>query len=207
MGGSGKLKLNVSNGKIRIFVTGNVTFGTSLETTILNGGPEDVYLETLGSFSLGGSGKWNGSVYCPLGNITLGTSCLIKGALWTNGEISIGGSSKIYYIDNSLSKESGNSNNVTELTQVIPNEFVLDQNYPNPFNPSTEIRYQLPENGHVKLEIYDVIGNLVTTLIDQEMNAGYHSINWNASGLSSGIYFYRISSGNFVATKKLMLMK
>ena len=96
-----------------------------------------------------------------------------------------------------------------EVTAVvnIPTEYGMDQNYPNPFNPSTEIRYQLPENGRVKLEIYDVIGNLITTLIDQEMNAGYHSINWNASGLSSGIYFYRISSANFVATKKLMLMK
>ena len=89
----------------------------------------------------------------------------------------------------------------------LPTAYGLDQNYPNPFNPSTEIRYQLPSDGHVKLEIYDVIGNLVTTLIDQEMNAGYHSVNWNASGLSSGIYFYRISSSDFLATKKLILMK
>jgi hypothetical protein len=96
---------------------------------------------------------------------------------------------------------------VNNLPTDIPTEYMVEQNYPNPFNPSTEIRYQIPENGHVKLEIFDILGNLVTTLVDQELNAGYHSYNWNASGLSSGVYLYRITSGKFVATKKLMLMK
>lgn len=105
MGGSGKLNLNVSNGKIRIFVTGNVSFGTSLQSTVLNGDFKDVYLETQGNFSIGGSGKWNGIIFCPLGKITTGTSCLVKGALWSNGDISIGGSTKVYGIDNSLNKQ------------------------------------------------------------------------------------------------------
>jgi hypothetical protein len=93
------------------------------------------------------------------------------------------------------------------LPTDTPTEYLVEQNYPNPFNPSTEIRYQIPENGHVKLEIFDILGNLVTTLVDQEMNAGYHSYNWNAIGISSGVYIYRITSGKFIATKKLMLMK
>jgi len=101
-------------------------------------------------------------------------------------------------------RKEGTANN---LPTDIPTEYMVEQNYPNPFNPSTEIRYQIPENGHVKLEIFDILGNLVTTLVDQELNAGYHSYNWNASGLSSGVYLYRITSGKFVATKKLMLMK
>jgi hypothetical protein len=207
MGGSGKLNLNVVNGKIRIFVTGNITFGTSLTTTILNGGPEDVYLETHGSFQLGGSGKFNGSLYCPLGNITLGTSCLIKGALWTNGEIQIGGSTKIYYINNTLVKESGEPENGEDIPQIIPDEISLEQNYPNPFNPSTTISYQLPEKNHVSLNVYDILGNLVTTLVNQDMDAGYYTVNWNASQLASGIYIYRIISGSYVSTKKMILMK
>jgi hypothetical protein len=207
MGGSGKLNLNVANGKIRIFITGNVTFGTSLTTTILNGGPENVYLETHGNFQIGGSGKWKGSVYSPLGNITLGTSCIINGALWTNGEITIGGSSKIYFIGNALAKESGEPENGENEQQIIPDEISLEQNFPNPFNPSTTINYQLSEKNHVSLKVYDILGNLVTTLVDQEMEAGYYNVNWNASQLASGIYIYRIISGTYVSTKKMILMK
>jgi hypothetical protein len=90
---------------------------------------------------------------------------------------------------------------------TLPTEFGLDQNYPNPFNPSTTINYQLPEKNHVSLKVYDILGNLVTTLVDQEMEAGYYSVNWNASQLASGIYVYRIISESFVSTKKMILMK
>ena len=89
----------------------------------------------------------------------------------------------------------------------LPTEYGLDQNYPNPFNPSTNIKYQLPENSHVKLLVYDILGNLVTTLIDQPMEAGYHSVVWNAGNLASGVYFYTLRSGNFVSAKKLILLK
>jgi hypothetical protein len=85
--------------------------------------------------------------------------------------------------------------------------FKLGQNYPNPFNPSTTINYQLPAKNHVSLKVYDILGNLVTTLVDQEMEAGYYNVNWNAGQLASGIYIYRIISGSFVSTKKMILMK
>jgi hypothetical protein len=90
---------------------------------------------------------------------------------------------------------------------VLPTEYGLDQNYPNPFNPSTTISYQLPEKNHVSLNVYDILGNLVSTLVDREMEAGYYNVNWNASQLASGIYIYRIISGSFVSTKKMILMK
>jgi hypothetical protein len=89
----------------------------------------------------------------------------------------------------------------------IPTKYDLGQNYPNPFNPSTTIYFQLPEKKHVSLKIYDVQGTLVTTLVDGEMEAGYHSAQWNAGGYASGVYFYRISTGSFVATKRLLLLK
>ena len=96
--------------------------------------------------------------------------------------------------------------NYSEETN-LPHEFKLEQNYPNPFNPSTRIRYQLPENRYVSLKIYDVQGNLVATLVDKDMDAGYHVVEWTASGFASGVYFYRIKSGSFVATKRLLLLK
>jgi hypothetical protein len=89
----------------------------------------------------------------------------------------------------------------------IPTEYGLGQNYPNPFNPSTTINFQLPEKKHVSLKIYDIRGTLVTNLVDGEMEAGYHSAQWNAIGYASGVYFYRFSSGSFVLTKRLLLLK
>jgi len=89
----------------------------------------------------------------------------------------------------------------------LPTEYLLSQNYPNPFNPATTIKYQLPEASHVTLKIYNVMGELVQVLIDEEKPAGYHHADFNAARLSSGIYFYRISSGSFTDIKKMILVK
>ena len=89
----------------------------------------------------------------------------------------------------------------------IPTEFKLSQNYPNPFNPTTTISFALPKQANVKLVVYNSIGEEVATLINREMNVGYQSINFDASHLSSGLYFYRISVGKFVDVKKMILLK
>jgi hypothetical protein len=89
----------------------------------------------------------------------------------------------------------------------LSKEFSLDQNYPNPFNPSTFINFSLPENGLVILKVYDVLGREVATLINQEMVADYHTVEFDASQLTSGIYFYRIQVNNFTSVKKMILMK
>ncbi|MCB0751681.1 MAG: T9SS type A sorting domain-containing protein, partial [Ignavibacteriae bacterium] len=81
------------------------------------------------------------------------------------------------------------------------------QNYPNPFNPVTKISYQIPSPGLVTLRIYDVLGREVRTLVNKELNSGKYEIEFNASSLSSGIYFYTLSAGSFLLTKKLMLLK
>jgi hypothetical protein len=94
-----------------------------------------------------------------------------------------------------------------EITSNLPGEYDMEQNYPNPFNPSTVIKYQLPVNGSVKLEVFDMLGNSVAVLVDEEMTAGYHEMEWNAGGLASGVYFYRFISGNYAKTLKLMLLK
>jgi len=99
----------------------------------------------------------------------------------------------------------------------VPNEFSLFQNYPNPFNPETIITYQLAENSKVSLKVYDILGTEVITLVNEEQNAGFYKINFNTQRttnsafggkqLSSGVYFYRLQAGDFVQTKKLILMK
>jgi len=91
--------------------------------------------------------------------------------------------------------------------ETLPKEYSLSQNYPNPFNPSTVIEFAMPTSGYVTLKVFNSLGQEVAELINKEMNAGNHSINFNASNLSSGIYFYRISAGKFTETKKMILIQ
>jgi hypothetical protein len=94
-----------------------------------------------------------------------------------------------------------------ELEDENPNNFNLFQNYPNPFNPATTINYHIAEKRFVILRIYDVLGNEVATLINKENPAGEHKINFNSTGLTSGVYFYRLHAGSFIQTRKMILMK
>lgn len=109
--------------------------------------------------------------------------------------------------------EDGILLDVEELESDNPvNEFMLDQNYPNPFNPSTTIKFGVAQPGNVSIRIYDVLGREVKTLINDVMSVGFHSLTWNGDNnfggkASSGIYFYRIESGSFVETKKMILLK
>ena len=102
---------------------------------------------------------------------------------------------------------------LSEMTAVLqtgenmPARFSLSQNYPNPFNPATVINYQLAENTLVTLKVYDELGRLLRTLVEARQSAGIHSVTFNASSLSSGVYYYRLTAGSFVQTKKLMLLK
>jgi len=90
---------------------------------------------------------------------------------------------------------------------TMPAEFRLDQNYPNPFNPKTDIRFSLPQPANVRLEIFNIIGQKVATLVDRHMSAGSHSVTWDGSSVASGIYLYRLQAGDVVVSKKMMLVK
>lgn len=89
----------------------------------------------------------------------------------------------------------------------VPNKFSLAQNYPNPFNPTTTILFGVPNDGLVTMKIYDINGKEVKTLVNEPKTAGYYTTVFNASGLSSGVYFYKLTSGNFVIAKKMVIMK
>jgi len=96
---------------------------------------------------------------------------------------------------------------IDELTGELPEDFALKQNFPNPFNPSTTIQYGLPTTAEVNLTVYDLLGRKVAVLVDKQQSAGFHSVNFDAGRLSSGMYLYRIEAGEFTQTKKLMLVK
>jgi hypothetical protein len=114
----------------------------------------------------------------------------------------------------SLRDERGNAGEKLVLVRYAgPAIFALDQNYPNPFNPVTTIQYQLPTDSKVSLRVYDVIGREIVVLVKEERPAGYHDVQWNAAGVASGVYFYRIEvaplngGGTFQNVRKLIILK
>jgi len=98
---------------------------------------------------------------------------------------------------------------VSSLTEAValPESFSLDRAYPNPFNPTTTLSFALPVTSNVLLEVYDINGRLINELIKGNMDAGYHSVIWNADNNASGVYFVKMVAGDFVNTQKLMLVK
>ncbi|MCX7797479.1 MAG: T9SS type A sorting domain-containing protein [Melioribacter sp.] len=97
------------------------------------------------------------------------------------------------------------STNVDDLN--IPLQFTLFQNYPNPFNPTTTINFTLPKMSYVKLTVYNSLGEKIATILSKQLDAGMHSVNFDASNLPSGTYFYRLEADNFISTKKMTLIK
>ncbi len=93
------------------------------------------------------------------------------------------------------------------IADLVPGETGLSQNYPNPFNARTIIEYNLPDPSHVTVEVYNLLGNNVVTLLDESQEAGYHQVTWNAEGQSSGMYFYKIEAGDLVETRRMLLLK
>ncbi|HKB86818.1 MAG TPA: YCF48-related protein [Ignavibacteriaceae bacterium] len=116
---------------------------------------------------------------------------------------------KIYYRLKQVDYDGSLNYSSTEsvIYEPKPNDFALDQNYPNPFNPATSIKFSMPEGAHVKLTVYDLLGNEVETLLDQYKPAGTYSVKFNGSELTSGIYIYRLQAGDFVSTKRMALIK
>ena len=101
-----------------------------------------------------------------------------------------------------------NNNSVTDADDDrLPSNFSLEQNYPNPFNPTTAISYQITAFSHVMLKVYDLLGREVATLVDEMKQPGRYEVKFNGSNISSGTYFYRLQAGDFISTKKLVLMK
>ena len=132
----------------------------------------------------------------------------------TSGVIPVVLTSGTGYITVALARVSGTTENTLKPTGTavreekgMPTSFLLMQNYPNPFNPSTTITYRLQMKSNVRLKVFDILGKEVATLVNETVEAGEHTVRFNASELSSGIYFYTLHAGNFVGNKKMQLLK
>ena len=125
----------------------------------------------------------------------------------TTGGIASSGRVMLSAVDKAAEASFLNQVEAQESLIEMPTVYHLDQNFPNPFNPVTEIHYSLPSSSHVTLKVYNMLGQLVSTLIDGEQESGYQSVQWAASDLSSGVYFYQITAGTFSNVKRMMLVK
>lgn len=103
--------------------------------------------------------------------------------------------------------DAGGSIGIEKISGIISAEFILNQNFPNPFNPETNIRFSIPDNAFVTLSVFDVTGRLIEKLIDNKLEAGNYEVKWKPENLNSGIYFYRLISGSYIGTKKLIFIK
>lgn len=120
----------------------------------------------------------------------------------------------VVFVQNDVNKEVLNAGKgtfiptgITNLNNEIPSQYKLEQNFPNPFNPTTRIRFELTKSGYTSLKIFDVMGRELSSLVSTNLQAGKYEYEFNASGLSSGVYFYELISGDFKAIKKLTLIK
>jgi photosystem II stability/assembly factor-like uncharacterized protein len=151
------------------------------------------------------------------GNIYTSTN---NGLLWTNERAGLPNSDNINSIvyDNNFIYAGTGSNGVWKrhlseligiqnISSVEPDKFTLSQNYPNPFNPVTKIQFAIPKSGLTSVKIYNALGQETATLVNQNLNTGTYSVDWDAGNYASGIYFYRIRSGNYSAVKSMMLIK
>jgi hypothetical protein len=187
---------------------GNLPNGISAHATTVSG----KYIWLVGSYdNLQSLGVFNTvtSVFSPLTNNMIGRRH--AGSIAVNNDLFIFGGNQDSLSASALnSLEFADISNIIVSNRDITNElqgaFQLFQNYPNPFNPSTKLNYQLPKPSFVTLKIYDVLGNEVTALVNEKKPAGRYEINFNASNLSSGIYFYELQAGSFLETKKMILL-
>lgn len=128
-------------------------------------------------------------------------------AVYYDGSFGIHNPDFIYTLLVETYRQLGGVVGVEDELQTAPTEYALYTNYPNPFNPSTNIKFSLPKASNVKLTIYDAIGREVRTLINNELSAGTHTIQWNATNLASGIYLYKIEADDYVKVNKMLLLK
>jgi hypothetical protein len=133
-------------------------------------------------------------------NPSVAVSGSVVHTIWSDNR---DGNPEIYYKQD----PSGNIVSVENISPDLPDNFKLYQNYPNPFNPATTISYSIPKISFVSLKVYDILGREIKTLVNEDMTAGNYSVNFDASNLAPGIYFYTIKAGAFVRCKKMVLLK
>ncbi len=147
--------------------------------------------------SPGGTGSWEGK------RLVVGGVIMVRDTfrLWYTG-VDANGITRIGYATSPRVPVG-----VRDGQSAMPTQFALEQNYPNPFNPSTTIKFELPTASHVTLSVHDILGREVSVLVNERKNAGVYEVKFDGSSLASGVYFSRLQAGNFVETKKMLVVK
>ncbi len=208
---AGVIEIDLASGDpVTINVVSNLQFGHEAAIRLLPNGESDSKLVTFSTrqttnAAWGREAYLLGSFNAPNAVVTLVKNTQLRGAICANRIIVERDCLFLHhYSPGSLSKnveEEVNSN------QLPVSSYQLEQNYPNPFNPSTTIRFSLPHASLITLKVFNLSGQEVATLLDEQREAGMHTVRWNANGLPSGVYFYRLQVGEFEETRKLVLMR
>lgn len=170
--------------------TNNVTlFGTSRQARFFNnagfeGSHHRKYAKGIGLYHARLQGLDGGTYVCTREMILLG--CVINGVVYGDTSMLVG---------------------INQISGEVPVEYSLYQNFPNPFNPVTKIRFSVPLSSHVNISVFDVTGGEIETLVSSDLFAGTYETDWNAENYPSGVYYYKLSAGNFSQTKKMVLVK
>lgn len=194
-------EINGDEDAVWIFqIAGDLTISSDINLTLSGGAQaQNIFWQVSGEVSIGTNAHFEG-VILSMTAIKLNTGASLNGRALAQSAITL---------DQNIVVEPDPS----EATSIIgpgdsvPNGFALLQNYPNPFNPSTVIEYQVPQNSSVRLEVLNLQGQRVALLVNEQKSAGAHSVSFDASSLSSGVYMYRIQANGFSQTKKMLLVK
>src|ERR1035437_5380448 len=172
---------------------------TSGDIVTLSGGAEasNIFWQVAGQVTLGTTVAMTGIILCKA-LIVMNTGATLNGRALAQTAVTL---------DANIVTTTVATNIIGADPQQIPVQFTLGQNFPNPFNPETKINYSIAKEGHVKLTVFNAIGNKVATIVNEYKPAGNYSIQFNGSNLASGIYLYRLESGNYSAAKKFILLK
>jgi len=206
--GTGVVLDDDGNSIVTGYFSDTATFG---DTTLICAGIRDIFVAKcdnngnwLWTVQAGGMGEDVGAGIVINGSSTVLTGWFEGTAIFGDTTLTSAGWGDIF-----IAKLSGVVTSVEPSGQIVatPTAFVLYANYPNPFNPVTQIKYALPKDCYVKLEVYNILGQKVATLVERKQATGYRIANWDASSFSSGIYFYRLEAGDFVQTRKMVLLK
>jgi len=201
-------------GNVQVATLGSVTFsGNSTDVWILQiAGNFDL----VGAVALSGGAQAKNIFWQVAGQVTLESGAAMQGVVLcqtqivmiTGASLNLGialAQTQVTLQANTI-VSPGNLSAVNEIG-TIPEKFALEQSYPNPFNPSTIINYSLAESGQVTLSVYDLLGRQVSVLVNDKKEAGFHEVTFDASGLAGGVYLYRLQAGDFIQSRKLLLLK
>lgn len=181
-------------------IAGDLTVSSDINVTLTGGAQaKNIIWQVSGEVNIGTNAHFEG-IILSMTAINFNTGASLNGRALAQSAITLDQNTITQPSFTQVTSIDGNENS-------LPVSFTLSQNYPNPFNPSTVISYQVPVNTKIRLEVFNVLGQSVALLVNEQKNAGSHTVSFDASALSSGIYIYRIHSPGFSQTKKMMLIK